>query len=91
MTKNFYFFVGFVIDFFLLLQDLAMGLEPFEGLVLEARRKRKNFFGNLAGVKSKNQRCMYARRLKDLLMKIDKAPSMEKESGSKRSLLKKNL
>ena len=30
-----------------------MGLEPFEGLVLEARRKRKNFFGNLAGVKSK--------------------------------------
>jgi len=58
MTKNFYFFVDFVIDFFLLLQDLAMGLEPFEGLVLEARRKRKNFFGNLAGVKSKNQRCM---------------------------------
>ena len=44
-----------------------MGLEPFEGLVLEARRKRKNFFGNPAGVKSKNQRCMYARRLKDLL------------------------
>ncbi len=35
-----------------------MGLEPFEGLVLEARRKRKNFFGNLVGVKSKNQRCM---------------------------------
>ena len=43
MTKNFYFFVGFVIDFFLLLQDLAMGLEPFEGLVLEARRKEKIF------------------------------------------------